>query len=69
MQIKVAGLGIGEITVQTGISVEFPGGEMPGLILAVSQASRIDPHKEFILNYLLHFLRLKSGGKKNEGGQ
>lgn len=33
-----------------------------------SQASQVVPHKEFILNYLLHFLHLKMKKKKNEGG-
>lgn len=31
----------------------------PGLLWAVSQASRVVPQKEFIFNYLLHFLHLK----------
>lgn len=51
---------IEEITGQRGISVELPGREIPGLVLAVSQASWVGPHKEFILNYLLHFLHFKN---------
>lgn len=49
------------------ISTEFPGRGIPGLILEVPQASHVVPHKEFILNCLLHFLHLKNKG--NEGRQ